>query len=291
MKSLNEILELLQDWLEDDSIDASFIRYMNFAIDQAESFVDWLGLYGEKTVTVGSDGVLTLPAEAHKITSIYSSETTGGVPKYRFSIRDSEPTAETGGTIQYSANPYPPVATTVDSVTATITQGSAAITSSAAFDTSWVGKRLLIGTYSDLYEISAVADASNATLSRVVPFDSADYTVTVEPAGTERLLLVDRDETVWSGDVVVKYQRKHPTLVETTDRLLIPCNRTIALLALQNALATDKYTVDAQRLEQQLMIVKAEECGKSTISTKKKRFCDRTFSVRSNKRRGWTRET
>ena len=61
MKSLNEILELLQDWLEDDSIDASFIRYINFAVDQAESFVDWLGLYGEKTVTVGSDGMTKNP--------------------------------------------------------------------------------------------------------------------------------------------------------------------------------------------------------------------------------------
>jgi hypothetical protein len=286
MTSLNDLNQLLQIWIEDESIDDSFLAFINYGIQQAERMIDWPQLYGETTITVGDDGILTIPAQAHKLLGIYSSEQAGGRPNFKFSMRDSEPTAETGGIIQYSAAPYLPVDSTLASVTATITQGSAVVTSSGLFDSTWVGERVLVGTHKDIYEIVSVESTSSMTLSAPVPFTTGSFTILVRPIGMERFRLENRQETIWEGDVLVKYQKLHPSLVIAIDRLKIPAPQTVALKALQNALLTDKYTVDAERLEIAVTKAQSSEVGTSPFSKKKMAYRDRTFSTRSNRRHG-----
>jgi hypothetical protein len=205
-------------------------------------------------------------------------------------MRDSEPTNETGGLIQYTASPYLPVPITLGSPTVTVVQGTNVVTGSG-FLASWVGERILIGTFKDTYEITAVnVGLTELTLSATVPQSSESYASVIRPAGMERFRLEDRLETAWAGDVVVKYQKLHPSLIQTTDRLKIPCPQTVALEALQNALMTDKYTVDAERLELALTKAESSEVGTSPFSKKKTVYRDRMFSVRSNGRgRGFGR--
>jgi len=290
MTSLYDLILILQTWIEDESIDDAFLVFLMFSIEQAEKLVDWANLYGEKTVTVGTDGIITIPAECRKLLSIYSADDSSGTPAFRFSMVDDEPTLETGGMIQYSAEPYLPVAETLATFTPTVTQGSAVLTDTADAVQAWVGERVMIGNAPDLYEVVSVVDATSVTLSQPVPFATTSATVTypsiVGPVGMERFILQNRQSTPWSGDVVVKYQRRHPSLVRESDRLLIPCPQTVALVALQNALRTDKYNVDADRLENSVVLARADEVGTSPFSKKKNIFKDSTFSVRSKSRYG-----
>jgi hypothetical protein len=288
MTFASEILELLRTWIEDDSIDDSFIIFINLAIREAEGMIDWPSLYGEKTVTP-SAGIITAPPEMHKLLSIYGTETTDGLPNFKFSLRDSQPTNETGHVALYTAEPYLPIQSTYASFTCNTALDNVVI---AEDDTGYtpandiVGKRLVLYGYPDLYEVISV-NASNITLSRKVPYLDTESIAFVEPEGTERYLLTDKSSTPFTGNVLVKYQRKHPSIANSGDLILINCPQTIALLALQNAMITDKYNVDAQRLNEALILAKNREIGGSTFNRKTNKFKDTMFSVHRNSARAW----
>lgn len=283
MKSLNGLLELLRTWIEDDSIDDSFTTFLNFAVLEVEDMVEWASLYGEEVITVGSDGILTIPPKAYKLTGIYSTIIQAGRPEFRFQPRDNQPTSESGGLVMYSYNPYIPVEESLAYDEGVITQGLTTITGTG-FDSDWIGERLMIGDFDDLYEITAVNVAgTEITVNTKIPFASGTYDLIIRPAGMERYKLLKSDELAFSGDVKVTYQRRHPTLVGASDRLLIPAPRTVSLLGLKNALITDKYTVDATRLEDAMMVAKNSEISNHAFHKTKNVRNDRLFSVRSNR--------
>ncbi len=289
MVPLAKILENVRVWIEDLSIDNDFITFVNLAIRQVEKRVNWGGLFGgDYPVTIGSDGILLIPAQARKVTHIVSAASSNNVPLYEFMFREDQPTSESGHIRQYTANPYKCVETALaSSVTVNVTQGSLTITAAAgSFLSTWVGERLLLGSSPNFYEVMSVNTGANPqelVLSGPAQQDTGIYPILVRPVGMERYLLKTNTEAIFAGDVIVRYQKKHPEVKETTDWIMMPCDQTISLLVLQNALITDKYSVDAERLERALMMAQNDEIDGHQFRKSKSSIKDPLFSVRTRR--------
>ena len=288
MVSVESILENCRAWIEDISIDSSFITFLNLAIRKVEKRVDWVGLTDRRTVSIGSDGLLTQPAQARKITSIVSVAETGGVPLYQFEMRQDQPTTSNKFIAQYSANPYPSITTPLtDTMTATATIGSADIVraSGTAVSEDWVGERLLLGTSPNYYEILAVDEGTDTiTLDAPVQVATAIYGVQIRPFGLERYILKSQSETPFEGDVVVHYQKRHPEVTVSTDWIRMPCEMTISLNVLKSSLITDKYSVDAIRLDRELLEAQNDEIGSHPFRRSKSGVKDSLFSIETRRR-------
>lgn len=282
MTPVKEILLILQDWIEDTSFDDSFIRFINYGVRECEKIVNWPALRGTKTITVGSDGILTFPPRCREIVSIFPS-TGASIEAYKFNPIDEGFTTDAGRIYQNTYEPYEPISSVLASALITVTQGSATITPTAgSFSETWVGETLMIDESGEQYEITAASESS-MTVDHPVVADSGSYTGTVRPVGLERIILKTANRVAFEGDVIVTYQKKHPTLYDDSSMLLIPCFQTVALLALQNALITNKYSVDAQRLDAAVIMAKRSELDSYTYKRRKTARADRLFSVRSNR--------
>ena len=72
--------------------------------------------------------------------------------------------------------------------------------------------------------------------------------------------MFDSSGALYQGDVNIDYRRKHPVLVNDTDRLLFPASNFVALSAVMFMLRQTKYDVDAQRLQMEYEKYKRIEC-------------------------------
>jgi hypothetical protein len=281
MTSLKEIRYLLRDWIEDDSIDDVFANFINEAIKECETIVDFSELYAEALVTVPDSGIFTEPARCREILEVFPVTTTG-FPAYRFVPRQRTISQSESALMEYSMCPYPGFEEEEASYTVSVIQGSKTITSSA-FVAADVGKRLMLDDSSELYEITAVG-ATTITVTPAVTADTDEsITARVNPAGTRRFILRDPYNNVKGGDMTVSYQRKHPRVYADSSLLLIPCPRSVALIALQQALMTNKYSVDAQRLAQAVVEAKHAELDNFAFKTTRRKVGDSSFAVRSRR--------
>lgn len=283
MTSLKEIRYLLRDWIEDDSIDDVFANFINEAIKECETIVDFSELYAEAAVTVPATGIFTEPARCREILEVIPVTTTG-FPAYRFVPRQRTIAQSESSLMEYTMNPYPGFEEAEAVRTVSVTQGSKTIASSA-FVAADIGKRLMLDDSSELYEITVVG----ATTITVTPAVTADTDTSIvarlNPAGTRRFILRDPYNNVRGGDMTVSYQRKHPRVYEDASMLLIPCPRSVALIALQQALMTNKYSVDAQRLAQAVVEAKHAELDNFAFKTTRRKVGDSSFAVRSRRGR------
>ena len=281
MTSLKEIRYLLRDWIEDDSIDDVFANFINEAIKECETIVDFSELYAEMAVTVPDSGIFTEPARCREILEVIPVTTTG-LPAYRFLPRQRVTAQNESALAEYTMNPYPGFVEEEVSHTVDVTQGSKTITSSE-FTSADVGKRLMLDGSSELYEIAAVGVTTITVTPAVTADTDASITARVNPAGTRRFILRDPYNNVKGGDMTVSYQRKHPRVYADSSLLLIPCPRSVALIALQQALMTNKYSVDAQRLAQAVVEAKHAELDNFTFKTTRRKIGDSSFAVRSRR--------
>lgn len=284
MTSLKEIRYLLRDWIEDDSIDDVFANFINEAIRECETLVNFSELYAEKEITVPDTGIFTEPARCREILEVTPVVSTG-YPAYRFVPRQRTVTQSESALAEYTMNPYPGFEEEEASYTVSVEQGSKTITKvgSTFFDAADVGKRVMLDGSSELYEITAVDTTTITVIPAVSSEDSDEITTRVNPAGTRKFILRDPDNAVKSGDMLVAYQRKHPQVFEDASLLLIPCPRTVALLALQQSLMTNKYSVDAQRLAQAVVEAKHAELDNFAFKTTRRKVGDSSFAVRSRR--------
>ena len=281
MTSLKEIRYLLRDWIEDDSIDDVFANFINEAIKECETIVDFSELYAEASVTVPTTGIFTEPARCREILEVIPVTSTG-FPAYRFVPRQRTISQSESALMEYTMNPYPGFEEAEASYTVAVVQGSKTITSSS-FAAADVGKRLMLDDSSELYEITAVGETTITVTPAITADTDASITARVNPAGTRRFILRDPYNNVKSGDMTVSYQRKHPRVYEDASMLLIPCPRSVALIALQQALMTNKYSVDAQRLAQAVVEAKHAELDNFAFKTTRRKVGDSSFAVRSRR--------
>jgi hypothetical protein len=187
--------------------------------------------------------------------------------------------------MEYTMCPYSGFEEEEASYTVSVTQGSKTITKvgSTFFAAADIGKRLMLDDSSELYEITAVG-ATTITVTPAVTADTDTSIIArVNPAGTRRFILRDQYNNVKGGAMVVSYQRKHPRVYEDASMLLIPCPRSVALIALQQALMTNKYSVDAQRLAQAVTDAKHAELDNFAFKTTRRKVGDSSFAVRSRR--------
>lgn len=280
MTRLSKIIELLQKWDEDVSVDEAFTAFINFAVEDAEGRIDWAELKKKTTVTPDSDGVLLIPALCRKITGIYTTVATGSTyASHEFIEREKAITGDSGGVLRYVYEPYEASGAALWSGAVSCTD-SATVTGSG-FSSSLVGHRIMFDGSSQMYEVLTVTGTTSITLDRA--FYGTATVGQVRPVGMLQLLLKTDAGAAYTSDVVVHYQKKHPELNDDDDMLLIPCAKTVSLLALQNALITNKYSVDARHLDRVLEQARSTEIGTSPFAKSRERRRDSTFAVRSRR--------
>lgn len=282
MKPLKALRAILRNWIEDDSIDDVFQNYINYGIEECENTVNFQELFRSETLTPDANGIITEPALSREITSIVPY-TASGYPQFEFKFTDTQPNYNDGGMRNYTASPSTPVESADGTHSASVTQGSTTLTYVA---TSWltsadIGKRLMIAGEEELYQIISVVDNTSAVVyPEVSSATSSSATVIVNPTGTRKIQLRDPSNVPYTGNVTVNYQRKHPIVYKDESMLLIPCPQSVALIALQQALMTNKYDVDASRLETAVMLAKNRELDNVTFKKRIIKRRDNMFSVR-----------
>lgn len=287
MTPLKTIRQLLRNWVEDDSIDDIFQNYINLAIRECEATVNFSELFATKDVAT-LNGVFTEPARCQEIVDVLP-QTTSGYPDFRFEFRAREITREEGGMSLYTINPYLGFEVESASHSVSFTQGGTTLTQEGAtfFSAADVGSRVMISEEEEFYELISISGTDPNQTAVVSPAISAATstasTALVSPAGTKRYLLLDPQNVPYNGTVTIKYQNKHPLVYSDSSLLLIPCPQSVALLALQQALVTNKYDVDAQRLETAVMMAKNRELDGHSFKTTKQVRKDPMFSVRSRR--------
>lgn len=286
MTPLKGLRQLLQDWIEDESIDDVFQNYLNYAVAECESIVNFSELRKTVDIVVDDTGVFTEPARCRELIDVIP-QTDSGYPQFKFIKRDRTFTQVSGSVREHTISPYPGFGDHEASYECSYTQGGTTLTQtgSSYFDADDIGKRVMLSEGSEVYEIIAYTDIGDVDEVEVYPViaevTSAAATVLLNPAGTCKYILRDLYNNPYEGTVTVTYQAKHPVLFQDSSLLLIPCPRSVALIALQHALITNKYDVDAERLATAVMMAKNQELDNHTFKTTSSIRTDTLFSVRS----------
>jgi len=287
MTPLKNLRQLLRNWVEDDSIDDIFQDFINFAIRECEAITNFTELYAEKTITPAS-GIFTEPARCRELIEVLPYTETG-YPEFRFDFRNREVVRSEGGVRQYTIQPYEGFDAAEAEYTCSYTQGGATLTQTDTdfFVAADIGKRLMIEENEEVYELVSISGTTPNQTAVISPAISADTStgaqVLVSPPGTKRYILKSPENVPYEGAVTIKYQKRHPLVWSDASLLLIPCPQSVALLALQQALVTNKYDVDAERLQTAVMMAKNRELDGHDFKATKVPRTDPMFSVRSRR--------
>jgi hypothetical protein len=285
--TLKTLRRYLRDWVEDDSIDEIFTNYINLAIQECESF-DFHEMSATATVTPTA-GIIDDPPRCRKIMDVLPA-TESGYPSFRFEFRSREVTQDVGGKAFYTFSPYDGYDSNQAEYDVSFVQGGTSLAQEGEtfFSQDDVGCRVMLKGADDFYEIVSVSGTAPNQTATVAPAitaeDATEGVAYLTPVGTKRYILKDPSNNVYTaGNVTVCYQKKHPLVWEDDSIVILPCPQTIALLALQQALMTNKYNVDAQRLENAIVFAKNREISSQTIKSTKAQYGDNSFSVRSRR--------
>ncbi len=288
MTSLKKLRTLLQDWIEDESIDDVFQNYLNYAVEECETIVNFAELRATEDIVVGSTGIFTEPARCREIVNVYP-QTATGYPSFKFEKRDRVYDWSTGVYHEYTISPSPGFTSPEASYDCSYTKGGTTMTQTGGtfFDADDVGKRLMLAGGDEVYEITEYTDIGSADEIEVTPSiaetSSTAATAYLNPAGTRKYILRDTANALYAGTVTVEFQEKHPMLYEDESMLLIPCPRSVTLIALQLGLITNKYDVDAERLATAVVLAKNHELDNHSFRHTSSVRTDSLFAVRARR--------
>jgi hypothetical protein len=292
MDTLKDIRDVIQDFIEDMSIATVMDNYINFALKDAESIIPFSALFGTTDMTPDSSGVLKIPPRCRKITRITSVKSDAGPADRTYHPTRQRPTADEARKNWYWYLPYPASETDENLQVVSITQGSASIQAAedetTFFTADDIGSELNIEGDSEEYVITAFTEGDTDTITvypRVASATNTSVNAVIGIAGRERNQLLTNAIIPSTEEVSIEYQKRHPLLIEDEDRLLIPCPRTIAYMAIQLCQQTNKYDVDADRLERKLLEAKNSEIGQDTYRNAQNERQDNMFSFRSKRGR------
>ncbi len=288
MTEISEIRQLIYDFIEDYTVGEEALRYIGFAIKNVERHASPT-LRATADVTVDEDGIMEIPARCREITKITSQKTTAGAASYEFHALEDEPTQEQARLRKYWAVPYAGADLDEDSCLCSFSQGGNVITCVSGetfFDSDCVGKEVVIQGSSQPMEIlafDATGDGSITVAPEISASTSSSTLVTLMPAGRDRMRLYTPDLAPFEGTVTVTYQKSHPEPYAGTSKLLIPCDQSVAYLAIQMFQQTNKYDVDAERLAMKVAEARQQEISGRFFSKTKKATGSSRFAVRSKR--------
>lgn len=286
MITLQTIRDTVIDWIEDDSDTAIIDRTINGQL----RFVcrrEFEGLRRSADVTPDSDGVITVPPLCQNILGIYEQCAYGTMPKFGFMARTARPRADEPRSNRYLYHPYESSRTAgATGLVLGGTQGGDTLTeeSGTSITADMAGKELVLAGDNTRYLIvSATADTSMTIFPTLRLYDSSVLAGTVDPVGTKRYVLTKPDGNIYTDAVTIDYQIEHPALVLADDPLLIPMERTVALLTVQQFLQQSKYDVDAERLERAIMSAQLTEYGSEPSNSQDNVPKDTSFAFRTKR--------
>lgn len=288
MTEVSKILAIIYNFMEDNSIEDEALSYIQFAIRNVENHA-WPVMRAVSDVTSTSEGIIIPPARCREIIHVTSAQTTESIPSYEFLPLDVVPSAEYIRQNKYWIAPHVGLDADEATYTVDVTQGSITITQVSGkdfFTSEDVGKSITLLGSSQEYEILTYTGDTLDTIT-VAPdvsiATSANATATLRYAGRPRYKLYTNYLLPFEGDVTITYQKTHPEVWGESSKLLLSCFQSVAYLAIQMFQQTNKYDVDAERLQRKLDLAMAQEIGGAFFSKKKKPTGDSMFAVHSRR--------
>jgi hypothetical protein len=289
MITLKSIRDIVIDWIEDDSDTDAIDRTINAQLRFVSRSHEFEGLTRTADITPDAGGIITCPAVYGTCTGIYPMTERGELPKFEFYPRTKRTRADEPRTNRYLY--YPSESSREDEATGIVvagTQGSPTLTyaSGTAITDDMAGKELKIAGDNTRYLIVAAVAGTSLTVFPSLRAESyASHVATVNPSGMRKYILTYPGGALYTDSVTMDYQIDHPPLVLDDDELLIPMERTIALLTVQQFLQQSKYDVDAQRLENAIFEAKLMEYGSEPSNRQDSAPKDTMFAFRSKRGR------
>lgn len=291
MTTLKSIRDIVILWLEDESINDDIDMVINSMI-RLTTTDEFEGLKRTADVTPDSDGVIVCPAAYRMALGIFPQCSYGSMPGFEFFPRTSRVRADEPRTNRYLYHTHESTRSAdTTGMVLSGTQGDTTLTQvTTAITADMEGQELkILGDNTRYLITSATADTSLEVFPSLRADSSTSLSAEVNPAGMRRYTLTYPNGNVYIDTVTVDYQMDHPPLVLDDDELLIPLERTIALLTVQQFLQQSKYDVDAQRLEDAVFLARSAEYGTEPTNRQDAAPKDTTFAFRSKRRRGYNR--
>lgn len=290
MTTLETIRQTVIDWIEDDSDETVEVidRTINSQLRYMAKTNEFDALFKSADATPGSDGVIIAPPVCNTILGIYPVVANGELATFEFFPSTSKrPRSDVARTNRYLYRPYESTRSdAISGIALSGTTGSATLTG-ASVTSAMDDKELVIAGDSTRYLIASVVDGVSMT---VFPSyrgtTSATLVGRITPSGTKRYILTDPYGNEYTDDVTIDYQIEHPPLVLDDDQLLIPMERTLSLMVVQQFLQQSKYDVDAQRLENAIFEARLAEYGTEPTSRSDAPPRDSMFAFRSKRTYG-----
>lgn len=285
MASLQEIRQTIIDWIEDDSdtdlIDRTINSQLRFMCKR-----EFEALYRTIDRTPDNDGVIIEPPACDGVLGIYSKTASGKSPDFSFMGKTVRQPSGEPRTNRYLYRPT--VAKESDETLRSglsTTAGDKLITSViSAFDDDDLGSEVRIENDPTRYIVTNVYNANTIHVYPTVRdtiFNTA--VITMNPAGMKQYILETPQGEAYTDDVTIDYQVVHPPLREDNDMLLIPMERTLSLMVVQQFLHQSKYDVDAERLKLEIMEARIAEYATESTNRQDNAPKDAMFSFRSKR--------
>jgi hypothetical protein len=288
MTFLSTLIDSVQEWLEDEADEEQVIHAIMRSIREVETAKDWEALKDTATVTPDSNGVIMEPPQCRVIRRVYPAGY-DGLPDFRFMPKSEIDQYDQPRSKQYKMISYKGIeAQLSDGLLLDITQNSQTLTQAAAstddIETAWVGERLRVEGDETLYEILAANAATDLTVTPDIRRTTRDAAVAkVRPIGLQRYQLSHSNGTLYTTDVEVHFQKRHPQLISYSDMLMIPAERMVTLGAVKFFLHQTKYDVDARELLKEYNDAKRVETQQEGTAVAEAVGPRKTFATRSRR--------
>lgn len=256
MYPLAYFIDFLQGMIDDENSDLEIQmrKWVNLSIAECSKRHRWSSLKSEVTLSPTEDGVILVPPLCDYIRRIYSDDRAS-----LFHLRETDRSNAQARMAQLWYTGYAaPTTGEVVVATCSVSEGEQTVTSTGTeFLEAHEGSLLLFDSEEQPYEIVSFTSSSEVEIYPTYRGESnTTHSCVVNPLGQSRLALyngLSADDAVYTDDVIVEYQMRHPLLYSDTDRLLIPCPNTVILRSLKWAMRKNKYDVDAERLDRDIL--------------------------------------
>ena len=293
MIRLWEIRQTVIDWIEDDSTETVAVidRTINTQLRYLCRGDFFEGLIRSSDVTPDVTGKIVSPPISDAILGIYNQTGIDELPSIRFEPIASRDISTRPRTARHKFRPLG--GTTVPVYTGLSLSGAVGATTltdaggSQATVADMDGRELRMTGDPTRYLITGVVAGASID---IWPSLRVDATVAVaaqvDPAGAKQYVLLDPSANPYTDTVTVDYKVMHPQLIDGDDELLIPLERTLSLMVVQQFLQQSKYDVDAQRLENAIFDARHIEYGNEPTAIQDSAPQNTMFALRSMRGNG-----
>lgn len=265
MQTYRQIREHVEDWVEVDNAPNIIRRTVNQVLRQITQKRRFDALQESKVITPAA-GVIVAPPLCRMITRIVA---TANTPSTQAFLPSRGALHLQGPTLIFDRFYSIGASTDWENRGAAFTFNTAnrdTILTTATLAATAVGKLLRLDDVNEFYEVTAVESGVSVTIRPEYTGTRTSGTFSIGNFGLSQYQIDDSVGTAFTTPVQVEYQRYHPALLADTDVLLIPVPTSLALMTVNRLLHYAKYSVDAQRLKEDILEAEAAEMPQETVN-------------------------